>query len=186
MPVGRLARHRGILRVLLRAPPAGFTIRELAGRSGVPYATTWRVVEDLRRLGAVSVVPFGGSRQVRLREDSILLDDLRRIAALQFSPHRQAAVRFARLAASVHAVRRIILFGSVARSEETVGSDVDVAVVLDRKTRKALSEVTDVAARVLDETGLVVVPVTATPRELARGGDLPRTLASGEVLYERP
>ena len=186
LPILRLVRHRTALRVLLAAPPTGLTIRELALRSGVPYATTWRIVEDLRRLGVVGVMPVGPSRQVRVNEGSPLLDDLRRIAALEFAPHRQAARRFARLASRVQVVRKVILFGSVARGEETVGSDVDVAVVLDRRTRKALSDVTDLAVQVLDETGLVVVPVTATRRELARGGDLPKALASGEVLYERP
>jgi len=186
LPVARTIRHRGVLRALFAAPGPGLTIRELALRSGVPYATTWRVVEDLRRLGALIAVTVGASRQVRVNTGSPLLDDLRRIAAVEFAPHRQAARRFASLASCVHVVRRVILFGSVSRGEETVGSDVDVAVVLDRKSRAALSDLDGFAVQVLDETGLVVVPVAVTLPEIARGGPFPRTLESGEVLYERP
>jgi predicted nucleotidyltransferase len=181
-----VVRHRGILLALFAAPPAALTIRELALRAGVPYATTWRVVEDLRRLGALTIDPVGASRQVRVNAGSPLLGDLRRIAAVEFAPHRQAALRFARLASRVPVVRKVILFGSVARGEETVGSDVDVAVVLERRTKGALDELDRLATRVQDETGLAVVPIPVTPRELGRGGSFPRTLAAGEVLYERP
>ena len=41
------------------------------------------------------------------------------------------------------------------------------------------------ASDVGDETGLTVVPIRMTVREIARGGSFPRTLAAGEVLYER-
>jgi len=186
LPVARTVRHRGVLRTLFAATPSGLTIRELSLRSGVPYATPWRVVEDLRRLGALTADAVGGSRLVRVNAGSPLLDDLRRIAAVEFAPHRHAARRFAALASRVHVVRKVILFGSVARGEETVGSDVDVAVVLDRKGRAALSDLDGFAVQVLDETGFVVVPVAVTLPEIARGGTLPRTLESGEVLYERP
>ncbi|HKZ63236.1 MAG TPA: nucleotidyltransferase domain-containing protein [Thermoplasmata archaeon] len=185
LPVGRVIRHRGVLRALFAAPPAGSTIRELAIRSGVPYASTWRLVEDLRRLGALRVEVIGPSRRVSVNAGSPLLDDLRRIAGVEFDPHRKAARRFADLASKLHAVRKVILFGSVSRGEETVGSDVDLAVVLDRETRAVRAHVDRLAGQVVEETGLPVVPTLLTQREMTRGGSFPRTLAAGEVLYER-
>jgi len=185
LPVGRVIRHRGVLRALFAAPPAGMTIRELAIRSGVPYASTWRLVEDLRRLGALRLEVIGSSRRVSVNTGSPLLDDLRRIAGVEFDPHRKAARRFADLACKLHAVRKIILFGSVSRGEETVGSDVDLAVVLDRKTRAVRAQVDRLAGQVIEETGLAVVPTMLTQREITRGGSFPRTLATGEVMYER-
>jgi len=185
LPVGRVVRHRGILRVLFAAPPAGITIRELAIRSGVPYASTWRLVEDLRRLGALRLEAIGASRRVSVNAGSPLLDDLQRIATVQFAPHRAAARRFADLAARVHAVRKVILFGSVARGEEAVGSDVDLAVVIDRETRAVRAELDRLAGQVVEETGLPVVPTLVTRRAIARGGSFPRALESGEVLYAR-
>src|SRR3989442_15660032 len=108
LPVARMVRHRGILRALLAAPPAGLTIRALALRSGVPYATTWRVVEDLRRLGAIAVDPGGASRQVRVNAGSPLLEDLGRIAAGEVAPHPPPARRGARLPSRAPAVRPAI------------------------------------------------------------------------------
>jgi len=154
-------------------------------QSKVSYATTWRIVEDIWKLGALRVDIIGSSRRVSLNPNSPLLRDLRQIADVQFAPHRDAARRFAGLASRVHVVRKIILFGSVSRGEETVGSDVDLAVVLDRRTQDALSRLDHLAVQVLDETGMVVVPLATTPRQLARNKPFSRTLASGEVLYER-
>jgi predicted nucleotidyltransferase len=185
LPVGRVARHRGVLRTLLSAPDAGLTIRQLAIRSGVPYASTWRLVEDLRRLGALRLEVVGPSRRVFVNAGSSLLDDLGRIAAVEFAPHRDAARRFATLASRVHAVRTVILFGSVARGEETVGSDVDLAVVLDREEQAARAELDRLVGRVVEETGLPVVMTLLTRRELAGRGSFPRALKAGEVLYER-
>src|SRR5881397_3764276 len=149
LPVARVFRHRGVLRTLFAASRTDLTIRELAIRSRVSYASTWRLVEDLRRLGAVRLDRIGPSRRVSVNEASPLLADLRSIAALEFSPHRHAARRFAELASRVHAVRTVILFGSVARGEETVGSDVDIAVVVDRGTSPIRAELDRLAGQVV-------------------------------------
>jgi predicted nucleotidyltransferase len=82
-------------------------------------------------------------------------------------------------------VRTVILFGSVARGEETVGSDVDLAVVLDREEQAARAELDRLVGRVVEETGLPVVMTLLTRRELAGRGSFPRALKAGEVLYER-
>lgn len=184
--VDLVVRHREILQVLLAAPGRPLTIRRLAGLAHTPYATTWRVVQDLLAVGALEGEEVGPSFVVSVNRVSPFLADLERIVSVEPSPHRHAARRFAELASRVHAVRKAILFGSVSRREETMGSDVDVAVVLDRRTAAALKELDRLSVQVHDETGLVVVPVTVTARELARGGSFPRTLEAGETLYERP
>ena len=185
LPIDRFVRHRGILTALFESPGRNATIRELAALARTPYATTWRVVQDLSALGALHRQRVGHSELVSVNERSPLIESLKRVLAVQLSPHRQVAQRFADAASRVPAVRKIILFGSVARGEETVGSDVDVAVVLVRKTEAAWADIIRCASDVGDETGLTVVPIRMTVREIARGGSFPRTLAAGEVLYER-
>ena len=46
-PLDRIVRHGSVLRTLLAASGRSMTVRELAGRAGTPYATTWRLVQDL-------------------------------------------------------------------------------------------------------------------------------------------
>jgi len=104
---------------------------------------------------------------------------------VQLVPHREAARRFAKLASGVAGVRRVVLFGSAARGTVRPGSDVDVAVVLDRRTEATLDPIYDAAARIRDETGLKVVPVGVVRRELEADTPFARSLREGEVLYER-
>jgi hypothetical protein len=60
-------------------------------------------------------------------------------------------------------------------------------VILDRGTKSSWSDILRCAADVLDETGLAVVPIRMTAREMARRDRFPRMLAEqGEVLYARP
>jgi predicted nucleotidyltransferase len=186
-PLDRIVRHGSVLRTLLAASGRSMTVRELAGRAGTPYATTWRLVQDLLAAGVLLGQRIGPSLSVTVNDRSPFLGDLRTILAMELSPHRRAARRFAELASRVPVVRRVILFGSVARRRETVGSDVDVAVILDRGTKSSWSDVLRCAADVLDETGLAVVPIRMTAREMARRDRFPRMLAEqGEVLYARP
>ncbi len=182
----RLLRHRRILVTLLENPGREFTIRELSVESQTPYATTWRLVEMLRALGALRVRRVGASHSLSLNARSPLVPELRRLAGVRLQPHREAARRFARLAAGVRGVWKIVLFGSAARGAAEPGSDVDVAVILDRRADDVLAWMYESAAKIQDETGLKIVPVGLTRPELEAGTRFARVVRAGEVLYERP
>jgi len=185
-PMGRVLRHRGIIDALLANPKRRFTIRELAIQARTPYATTWRTVEDLRALGALTAERVGTSQYLSVNEDSALLVDLERIRSLELSPHRAAARQFAQRLAGVPQVKKAVLFGSVAERRETAGSDVDIAVVLSRRTSRAVDRIYDVASEIQDRTRMKVVPMIVTPEELRARGQLGDALRAGQVLYERP
>ncbi len=181
-----LSRHPSLVRALLDNPGREFTIRELSIESGTAYATAWRLVRLLRTLGALRERRVGASRAVSLNPRSPLLQHLRRLVALDLDPHREAARRFARLAARTAEVRQVILFGSVARGTARPSSDVDLAVVLDRRTDETLAALDHAATRVQDETGLRVVPIPVSMGDLRRETRLAQELRGGEVLYRRP
>lgn len=185
-PLGRVLRHRGIIDALLANPKRRFTIRELSIQAQTPYATTWRTVEELRALGALTAERVGTSQYLSVNEDSALLVDLERIRSLELSPHRAAAREFAQRVAGVPQVKKAVLFGSVAERRETAGSDVDIAVVLSRRTKRAVDRIYDVASEVQDRTRMKVVPMIVTPAELRARGQLGDALRAGQVLYERP
>jgi predicted nucleotidyltransferase len=184
--VAGLLRHRSLLERLLRIPGREFTVRELSMESGVPYATTWRTVNGLLALGVLRERRVGAARVVSLNTTSPLLPELKRIVSLRLRPHRGAALLFARRASRLREVRRIILFGSASRGTSGPGSDVDVAVVLDRRTDRTMDRLLRMAAEVQDEAGLRVVPIAVSPGELGRDSRLARDLRAGEVLYDRP
>jgi predicted nucleotidyltransferase len=185
-PLGRVLRHRRIVEALLVDPKRRFTVRELSIQSKTSYATTWRTVEELRALGALTAERVGTSQYLSVNEDSALLRDLEKMRSLELSPHRAAARDFARQLADVPPVEKAILFGSVAEGRESAGSDVDVAIVLSRKSKRAMNRIYAAVSEVQDRTGMKVVPMIVAPAELRSRGQLAHALRAGQVLYERP
>jgi len=185
-PLGRVLRHRRIVEALLANPKRRFTVRELSIQARTPYATTWRTVEELRALGALTSERVGTSQCLSVNEDSALLRDLDRIRSLELSPHRAAAREFARLLEDISPVKKAVLFGSAAEGVEAAGSDVDIAVVLSRKSKRAMDRIYGAATEVQDRTGMKVGPLIVTPQELRSRGQLGDALRAGQVLYERP
>ncbi len=183
--VDKVLRHRRVADALLAHPTRKFTIRELATVARTPYATTWRLVQDLESLGAILSERVGPSRHLSLNHDSPLIEDLRRLRSMELSPHRAAAREFASQLKKTPRVRKVILFGSVARDQEIPSSDVDVAIVLSRRDGNLERRITASATRVQDRTRMRVVPLFVTPSELGLEGELAQDLRDGEVLYER-
>ena len=185
-PTASLLRHPRLLRTLLANPGREFTIRELALESRTAYATAWRLVGLLRDLGAVHERRIGASRAVSLNVRSPLVPELRQLLRVRIEPHREAARRFARLAARIRGVRKVVLFGSASRGTATPSSDVDVAVIVDRRAADVLARIDEVAAAIQDETGLKVVAIPLNPREFGGHTPLAEAVRAGEVLHERP
>lgn len=83
---------------------------------------------------------------------------------------------------------RVILFGSRARGEERVHSDVDLLVVLPRLENKREAAVA--IRRMLSDLPMAKDIVLTTPEEIKRRGDLVGTvlrpaLREGKVLYQK-
>jgi predicted nucleotidyltransferase len=83
---------------------------------------------------------------------------------------------------------KIILFGSHARGEAGLESDIDLLVVLPEVANKRQAAVA--IRRVLRDLPVPKDIVVTTPEEIARRGDLVGTvlrpaLREGKVLYER-
>src|SRR5207245_8948894 len=117
----------------LMTPGREFTIRALSLESRTSYATAWRLVDILADLGALRARRIGASRVVSVNPQSPLLPQLRTLAAVRLEPHRDAARRFARRAAKVKNVRRVVFFGSAAWGAVRRGRAVAVAAVADRR-----------------------------------------------------
>lgn len=93
-----------------------------------------------------------------------------------------------RIVERVHPIR-VVLFGSHARGQATVQSDVDLLVVLSQvgDKRKAAVEIRRLSVDFPVAKDIVVT----TPEEIARCGNLPGTvlrsaLRDGTVVYEQP
>ena len=185
LPFDKMLKHPGILNALLANPKRKFTIRELSVAAHAPYSTTWRIVEDLRSLGAISSERVGPSQHLSLNGDSPVVADLAGLHALDLAPHRAAAREFAKLVAELPEVRKAILFGSVAEGREGATSDIDVAIVLTRRNEAAMNRIYEIVGQVQDRTRLKVVPLAITPSELESQKQVAQAIRAGKVLFER-
>ncbi len=185
IPYDRFLKHKEVIDVLFSVPGRRFTIRELSKEAGSSYATTWRLVNALISMGALRSEVVGPSRLLSINEESPIIADLKGLKEMDLLPHRRVAERFAELVSGIPSVQKVILFGSVAEDNANADSDIDIAVVLKRRSEKAMGQVYDTAADIQDETGMKVVPIRVLTKELESDDQLIRSLKKGVVLFER-
>ena len=151
-----------VVRLLSSFPTKEFTGREIAGIIGVGHRAVDIALGDLvsldivtvRRIGRANVYTANGDSQRFLALASLFKEEARTKDAL------------------IEEIRRLIpdvlscvLFGSVARGEESLDSDVDLLVITDnpRGLREALE---DLRSNVAKRFSLHLAPIVLTPRQL--------------------
>jgi len=125
-----LVKYRGsrqMLDALLKYPERRFTIRELAREAKVPFASAWRLVQRWEPAGLIETGRVGKSVTVKIHK-SEYLDSVASLLKLSVSPQVFTARALVSMLANDSEVREAYLFGSVARGDETLASDVDVAI----------------------------------------------------------
>jgi predicted nucleotidyltransferase len=185
IPYDRFLKHKGVIDILFSIPGRRLTIRELSKEAGSSYATTWRLVNALISMGALRSEIVGPSRLISINEESPIVADLKRLKEMDLLPHRKVAERFAELMSRISNVQKVILFGSVAEGNATAESDIDIAVVMKRRSDKIMRETYDTASDIQDETGMRLAPIQVLERELESDDQLARSLKRGVVLFER-
>ncbi|MBS3125734.1 nucleotidyltransferase domain-containing protein [Candidatus Woesearchaeota archaeon] len=155
-----IQKHPSLARTLLKYPDREFTIRELARESGTPYATAWREVQALDKYGIILTKKIGAYTICKLNKSSPYMKTLKVI--LEGTPHRLAFELFKSKIKHHPNIKKIYLFGSVAKYKEKPGSDVDV---------------------VLEKTQINLVPLVFTHKTLPK--HFKKEIEKGELAHER-
>ncbi len=130
----QLIKYRGsrkLLETLLKFPGRRFTINELAGEAGVPFASAWRLVKKWEPAGIIETGRVGRSVTVRLRKSGYL-DSIVSMLNISASPQKFTANALVELLAKEDGVKEAYLFGSVAEGKEKLSSDIDVALLAQK------------------------------------------------------
>lgn len=178
-----------VLRVLLRHPRKGFTGRELARLSHTAPSKAIRVLNRLREHGVVERLTVGATQLWKAAPDHYILH----AARPAFDAERNAmAVLQRHLARSLNhpGVRRVVLFGSVSRGDETPSSDIDLLVIIPRPGDRATVEaqLRKAGESVGRRFGNALTPIIYTEAEARRKRNsalLKRVFYEGVVLLER-
>jgi predicted nucleotidyltransferase len=184
----------GCLRILslIHEP---LTQRDLARRAHFQHRTVQLALEELVALGFVSRIEGGRDFLVRLNREHRLapaVEQIFRQEAEHFLELRRALVEAAGGRASQE-VLSIVLFGSAARSEDTLGSDVDTLLIApDARVRNsALERIESSREPLLERFGVRIHPVGYSLSEARRlwrqrRPPLPEALRDGIVLLGPP
>ena len=82
-------------------------------------------------------------------------------------------------------LRRVVLYGSVARGDDRGNSDIDLLVEVRRRTRSVEDQISDAVTEVAADQGELVVPIVLTANEARKrlpASFLERIRAEGKVL----
>jgi predicted nucleotidyltransferase len=177
--------RRNIIEIFLKYPQRRFTIRELSELAKTSYATTWRFIQKLDKAGIILTEKIGASISCKLNTQTPFIREIEKLLEIETSPQRRAAREFANEIKKVREIRRVILFGSVARAEEKLTSDIDIAVFVAQKDQKIESKIVRTADKILKRSKMKIVPILLTREELKENKQFAKELEKGVVLYER-
>ena len=171
--------------MLLKFPEREFTILELSKESKVPYATAWRSVQALAQQGIILTKTIGKSTVCKLNAKSPLLKNIKQIFELELSPHRAALAQFVTKVRKLKHVKKIILFGSVAKGTEKPSSDVDTAIIVNKESMNLEKQINEIVDEVLKASRIKIVPLVFTEKELSKKEHFKKEIDKGEIVYER-
>lgn len=162
MEAVQLVKYRGARKVfetLLKFPKRKFTISELAKTSKIPFASAWRLVKKWEPAGIIECGRVGNSVTVALRESEYA----RRVAdlmELSVSPQAFTAEALKKTLKKMRGFKEAYLFGSVARGEEKLSSDIDIALLVGKEFDSS-----KLMLDVYEQHGTKVIPLTFSDKK---------------------
>jgi len=163
-----------VVRLLSSFPTREFTGREIAGIIGVGHRAVDIALGDLVSLDIATVRRIGKANVYTANGDSQRFQVLARLF------EEEAKTRDALLGEirrSIPGVLSCVLFGSVARGEESLDSDVDLLVIADDPN--GLSETLEnLRSKVAKRFSLHLAPIVLTPRQLRKKWKAPYVVSA--------
>jgi len=127
--------RRRVLGLLLLRPEEALHGREIARRTGLPAGTITRELIKLAEVGLLKRTKRGNQQVYSADTGAPIFNEL---ASILRKTSGLADVLVQALASGAPKLRLAFVFGSVARGQETAGSDVDVMLIGDLGFREAV------------------------------------------------
>lgn len=167
-----------ILEFLFANPSKEFSQSNLISKLGIAKPTGIKALNHLEKNGLVLTKRIGKTKLYRLNQHDFLCIQLKRI----FNLTSGQLLEFVK---SLKDSKKIIVFGSYARGEDTENSDIDIIVVTDRKEE----EVQKIARNISRKYGRRTSVITLTPEDFVRMPEKNRELweraiLQGVTIYE--
>jgi predicted nucleotidyltransferase len=156
-----------VLRVFAKFPAKEFIEDELERLLKIPHQSIAYALKDLVNYQVINIRQIGKSRIYTLNQDNYISKE---ILAPVFRGEEKALDELVGeiiFAFTPLNVQKVILYGSIARGEEEPSSDIDLLIVIPRKSQ--VEEVEDVTgklkSKVIKRFGNTISPIIMTAEE---------------------
>lgn len=146
-----------VLTTLLKYPGKMFSGREIARIAGVSKTRTAEILSNLEKNNLVNKKTIGNTNEWSLNPESVLVRYLSR-HFLQMDGQMLDSLKndLKTCLKDAEGISKVVLYGSVARGDETHFSDIDLLILLNGQDRRKVM-------RKVDELNLMVVAKYGNP-----------------------
>jgi predicted nucleotidyltransferase len=183
-----------VLRILSKHPGKGFSGREIARLCRLSPRSASQALKLFEEYGIVERTRVGGTDSWKINISNIIVgvvsEFLESIFGLEEKALKKLENEIVKTLGRQREVKRIVLYGSVARGTERPGSDVDLFVLVENKKnkKKVIGLVNELSLRLARAYGNHVSPLIYTERELQKNRELQvikNIEMEGRTIFER-
>ncbi|MDE1863243.1 MAG: nucleotidyltransferase domain-containing protein [Thaumarchaeota archaeon] len=172
-----------LLRTMINYQGKVFTIRGLAQEAKVTPNEAALTIHDLERFGIVKIQPVGRAYQLELNRKNYILDKI--IGPMVESEKNTMSKILGLLRKHLDTTKifSAAVFGSVAKGQEKIGSDIDLLVVSNDHGH-AIKQISEAAEEIFSIFHGSISPVVFTRKEFKakQKGSLVRSIMDNHIL----
>lgn len=176
-----------LLKLFYKDPERNYTFKELSKLTGLSYGTTHPALSALTKTRIITTEKAGRSILYKINTNHPLFGALEQV----FVGEKEAFLRIARetvRAVGKEGIKTIVLFGSVARGDISLKSDIDLLILYSGPRKKTEQKVGEALRKMRERYDAVIIPTYLSIKEAkARRKQLDRFILSvleeGRVLY---
>src|SRR3990172_7265705 len=172
-----------LLRTMIRYRGKIFTIRGLAEQAKVSPNETALVIHDLEELGIVKIQPIGRAYHLELNEKSYILNKIIEPIVEAEKNTIDELLQILRKHLDTKKIISAAIFGSVAKGEEKIDSDIDLLIVSNNQNH-AISVVSAASEQVFTRFhgGLSQIIFTEKEFKDKQKGSLIQSISDNHIL----
>jgi len=172
-----------LLRTMIYYRGKIFTIRGLADEAGVSTNETALVAHDLEKLGIIKIQPIGRAYHLELNEKSYIFTEIIEPA---INAEKNTINQLTQVLRKYFDTKKIVsaaIFGSVARRQEKIDSDVDL-LVISNDYDHAISQISSASEQVAFRFHGGLSPIIFTEKEFKskQKGSLVQSIIDNHIL----
>ncbi|MEX0855806.1 MAG: nucleotidyltransferase domain-containing protein [Nitrosopumilaceae archaeon] len=172
-----------LLRTMINYRGKIFTIRGLADEAGVSPNETALIVHDLEKLGIIKIQPIGRAYHLVLNEKSYIVNEIIEPAIKAEKNTMNQLIQILRKYFDTKKIISAAVFGSVAKGQEKIDSDLDLLVISNDHDH-AISQISSASEQVLFRFHKGLSPIIFTEKEFKakQKGSLIQSIIDNHIL----